>query len=148
MTEKGGKASENKGSSSATSLVPPEVFAEIANIVAPDVEKCYALFDGVDTDGSGAVDRSELARLFEAVGVNANPAVVDAMMTIVDDNNSGKLSKKEFAQVVYIVQNIGSSSSVPRIMFLNADKDFSGTIDLKEFKYICENAGLCKGADK
>lgn len=78
-------------------LVPPEVFAELANITAPDVEKCYALFDGVDTDGSGAVDRSELTRLFEAVGVNANPDVVDAMMSIVDDNKSGKLSKKEFA---------------------------------------------------
>lgn len=64
-------------------------------------------------------------------------------MSIVDDNNTGKLSKKEFAQVVYILSNIGNECSVPRIMFLNADKDFSGTIDLKEFKYIANQTGFC-----
>ena len=124
--------------------IPEAVFAAGTNIKLPDIDKCNELFDTVDTDGSGVIDKAELTRLFEGLDLNASPSVVNAIITIVDDNNTGKLSKKEFAQVVYIISNIGEESSVPRIMFLNADKDFSGTIDLKEFKYIAGHAGFCK----
>lgn len=138
-----GCSSSNTKNVAKTELVSKEVLRADSNIKVPDREKCNQLFDDVDQDNSGVIDKSELTKLLEALDLNASPSFVQSIMSIVDDNNTGKLSKKEFAQVVYILSNIGEECTVPRIMFLNADKDFSGTIDLKEFKYIANQTGFC-----
>lgn len=128
--------------------VPPELYTQESTIKKPDFDRNSQVFDEVDTDGSDTIDHSELTNLFEKLGLSTDPRVVSAMITIVDDNNTGKLSKKEFNQVVYIISNLGDSDSAAKIMFLNADKDFSGTICEKEFIYICKHINYSDDDDK
>lgn len=54
------------------------------------------VFDRFDTDGSGAIDRKELARLLEALGRDPSDEDLEAIFAKVDANGSGRIAWKEF----------------------------------------------------
>ncbi len=67
-----------------------------------------SVFEAVDLDGSGFVDASELLVALRYLGLNLNLEEVQAVMAIIDVDNSGQVDKTEF-QLLF--KNINSSGS-------------------------------------
>lgn len=53
-------------------------------------------FDRVDTDGNGKIDRAELGRLLDELGVGFTDAQVFAAFTSIDVDASGHIELEEF----------------------------------------------------
>lgn len=53
-------------------------------------------FDGVDSDGNGAIDEPEFGRLLAALGAGYSDAQVHAAFTDIDRDNSGSIELEEF----------------------------------------------------
>jgi len=53
-------------------------------------------FDGVDSDGNGAIDEAEFGRLLDALGAGYSGAQVHAAFTDIDRDGSGSIELEEF----------------------------------------------------
>jgi len=62
------------------------------------VEGARALFNRIDTDRSGAIDKKELRDFMQAAGLSPNHANVKVMMHSADDDGSGKIEFEEFCK--------------------------------------------------
>lgn len=68
-------------------------------------EVTKGVFDEVDTDGSGQIDRNELKRALHMVAKDANLKVpsdedIDGILQTLDSDNSGALSINEFEVLI------------------------------------------------
>ena len=63
-------------------------------------EEVEALFNLVDTDGSGEIDEDELEELFALVGVDVSPEEISEVMREADADGSGEIDREEFAEVM------------------------------------------------
>ena len=61
-----------------------------------DHEEVFEIFKAYDRDGSGSIDRSELTRLLEALGMTPGEEELSIALDVVDANHSGKISWDEF----------------------------------------------------
>jgi Ca2+-binding EF-hand superfamily protein len=52
-------------------------------------------FDGVDTDGNGAIDEAEFGRLLDALGAGYSSAQVHAAFTSIDADANGIIELEE-----------------------------------------------------
>ncbi|MDP3237891.1 MAG: EF-hand domain-containing protein [Myxococcales bacterium] len=59
-------------------------------------EEVFEIFKVYDRDGSGSIDRSEFARLLEALGMAPGEEELSIALDVVDANHSGKISWDEF----------------------------------------------------
>jgi len=61
------------------------------------VEHAATIFESGDTDGSGAIDRSELPALLRSLGLNLSPESMEEFVTsstvLADVNDDGLISK-------------------------------------------------------
>ena len=75
------------------------------------VSDVRALFDRIDKDRSGEVDKDELQEFLRASGLK--DANVDAMMACVDSDKSGKIDFEEFRKLVHILLRIPAHLHLP-----------------------------------
>lgn len=61
-----------------------------------DHEEVFETFKAFDRDGSGSIDRAELARLLEALGQPIDEDELDVALDVIDANHSGRISWEEF----------------------------------------------------
>lgn len=61
-----------------------------------DHEEVFEIFKVYDRDGSGSIDRSEFARLLEALGMTPGEEELNIALDVVDANHSGRISWDEF----------------------------------------------------
>jgi hypothetical protein len=59
-------------------------------------DEVFEIFKAYDRDGSGSIDRGELARLLEALGQQPTDVELSIALDAVDANRSGKISWREF----------------------------------------------------
>ena len=59
-------------------------------------EEVFEIFKAYDRDGSGSIDRGELARLLEALGQAPDEETLAIALDVVDANHSGRISWVEF----------------------------------------------------
>ncbi len=59
-------------------------------------EEVFEIFKAYDRDGSGSIDRGELARLLEALGQAPDEESLAIALDVVDANHSGRISWVEF----------------------------------------------------
>lgn len=59
-------------------------------------DEVFEIFKTYDRDGSGSIDRGELARLLEALGQQPTDTELSIALDAVDANRSGKISWSEF----------------------------------------------------
>ncbi len=59
-------------------------------------EEVFETFKAFDRDGSGSIDRGELARLLEALGQPIDEEELDIALDVIDANHSGRVSWSEF----------------------------------------------------
>ena len=68
------------------------------------------LFDQLDQDHNGSLDRTELEEALKKAGIDVNFVQVELMMRSADVNDDGKISKQEWIE---ICQRLSSSTELP-----------------------------------
>ncbi len=58
--------------------------------------EAFEVFKSFDRDGSGSIDRGELARLLEALGQTIDEEELAIALDVIDSNSSGRISWAEF----------------------------------------------------
>jgi hypothetical protein len=61
-----------------------------------DLDEASILFDQLDKDNSGTLDQIELEALLQQLGHEVNPDEVAKMMSYMDADGEGEISKNEF----------------------------------------------------
>jgi Ca2+-binding EF-hand superfamily protein len=69
-------------------------------LLCSELKKLKAVFDTLDTDGSGSIGIQELADPFLALGIADNVLEVQTMIDRVDEDGSGEIEFKEFLRIV------------------------------------------------
>eukprot|EP00198_Chlamydomonas_reinhardtii_P001705 XP_001691041.1 predicted protein [Chlamydomonas reinhardtii] len=72
-------------------------------------EELLSLFNSIDTDGSGAIDVSELQTALEMMGIHKSEDEVAELMDGVDDDGSGELEFPEFKAILRKAINGGGA---------------------------------------
>ena len=67
---------------------------------APGADRARSVFDKVDRDGSGHLDRGEIAHALQERGLPASGADVEAILAEMDTDGDGKVSFDEFARAI------------------------------------------------
>eukprot|EP00440_Ansanella_granifera_P007767 gb/GFBE01008401.1/.p1 GENE.gb/GFBE01008401.1/~~gb/GFBE01008401.1/.p1 ORF type:complete len:468 (+),score=138.50 gb/GFBE01008401.1/:1-1404(+) len=105
-------------------------------------EKTYALFQAADVDGSGNLDLNELLDWMlktpqEAAADDVTEEEADAVLKAfreVDVNKDGSLTKKEFGEMLKVLDPKLWDDKKIKKFFKAADKDGSGKLDYDEVK--------------
>ncbi len=92
------------------------------------------LFDRIDKDHSGSIDRQELIKALEASGLKLSGYRVDAMMKAADENNDGSISREEFLHVFKSLHDIPHEGAPPLHEALHAPP--------AEHEYTQKKAGI------
>lgn len=89
------------------------------------------VFDRVDTDKNGHIDRDEMKNCFEGLGTSVTTDELDAIMEDIDEDGDAKVTKTEFKKWY-----LGSEEQVRmkvQVVFNDYDSDKSGTLSKNEF---------------
>jgi len=107
------------------------------NPVEVQKEKIKVVFQQVDRDGNGKIDKEEFFRFIQTLGLAMNRKESDLVFDVVDSDDNGYICFIEFYE--YFVKSVlGEASGSPsesrlRAAFLAADRDGSGTVNFREF---------------
>lgn len=101
-------------------------------------EYLRGMFKGIDRDGSGEIDRKELADLSTAIGRNLTEVELDVAMLEMDSSGDGMVDVEEF--IVWF-NTVTDNDRVTRDLFEQADTDGSGVIDRSELVVILTELG-------
>ena len=93
-----------------------------------EIEEYRAVFDTLDVDGSGAIDKSELQEFFTDMGINMDKEDLEYMINQMDDDGSGEIEFNEFAQVLVMI-NSGVMSGVSQQEDDSPGEDGESAID-------------------
>uniref|UniRef100_A0A7S2MHF8 EF-hand domain-containing protein n=1 Tax=Helicotheca tamesis TaxID=374047 RepID=A0A7S2MHF8_9STRA len=119
-------------------LRDPESWVETAGVgivskMAGDVD---TVFQEVDIDGDGGVDKEELGLLMEKLDCHVTPEQLDQVFRQLDSDGNGKIDEHEFTKW-YIASEERIRSKVKET-FDQFDTDKSGTIDRNELRQLLE----------
>ena len=135
---------ENMAASPDESRTERPHYSEVlAPHVTKDISKTFDLFDD---DGSGAITHAELADLMRSLGAPCDAQQLAVMISLLDANGDGDISKEEFIQ--WYSEQLSKNELDPREMatslFGMFDKDGSGSLSIAEFKLALDafNVGL------
>jgi hypothetical protein len=66
-----------------------------------ELQQLWDAFQVLDLDQSGEVSVGEVRHLFSELGLSVDPADVDALIQLFDDNDSGSIDFREFVELVH-----------------------------------------------
>jgi len=95
----------------------------------------HSIFNEVDADKSGFLDRRELAQLLVKSGYKFSPRQVELLYRMCDNDNSGKIEVAEFFGLTFFL-------ILCQIIFAAADADGSDSVELKELDKVLKDLGL------
>jgi len=113
-----------------------------AYIASPAVELANVgkTFDALDKDNSGDIDCGELRGIFEKLGLAVTDICLTKMVTALDTNKDGTISKTEFLDFykAHVVCDLDHHQihKLGEDLFALIDTDGSGEITLSEFKDV------------
>eukprot|EP01043_Picozoa_sp_COSAG02_P017924 COSAG02_NODE_824_length_16741_cov_16.319733_3_plen_1657_part_00 len=96
------------------------------------------MFNSIDIDGSGSLDRHEVAQLSINLGRELRKHELDAAMAEMDPSGDGSV---EFGGFKIWFKSLLDGDSIVRDVFTAADKDESGMIDREELRLIMKELG-------
>ncbi|KAK9795508.1 hypothetical protein WJX73_001295 [Symbiochloris irregularis] len=94
------------------------------------------LFDRIDVDGNGQLDRSELQSALSELGLPCSSDYLGEMLEQYDENHDGAVDFTEFEH--YVAKRRGTMERA----FDKMDKDKSGTISETELLEVLKHAGV------
>jgi len=92
------------------------------------------VFEQVDKDGNGHIDRVELRQLFDLLECNASSNELEDVFLQLDSNKDGVISRKEFTE--WYFRSEERIMSQVRHVFDQIDVDKSNTLDKEELKTL------------
>ena len=95
------------------------------------ISGCAALFRMMDIDGSGSISNQEFHECITALGVKADPAVIDEVFAEFDSDGSGEISYAEYVQYA-LRDKLRRSSTRVMDCFHKFDIDGNGVVDKQE----------------
>jgi len=112
----------------------PESWLETAGngIVAKIAGDVDTVFEKVDVDGNGEIDKEELAMLFQKLDCELSPSELDHVFETLDVDKNGKICRSEFSSW-YCASEERILNEVKHV-FDSYDKDSSNSIDRGELK--------------
>eukprot|EP01047_Picozoa_sp_COSAG01_P056588 COSAG01_NODE_6435_length_3669_cov_1.367507_3_plen_574_part_01 len=96
------------------------------------------VFDSIDIDGSGSLDRDEVAQLSRNLGHELSPEELEAAMLEMDGDGGGEVEFEEFEDWY---MNMLSSDEMIRVIFEQMDDDGSGTLEKAELGMLLAELG-------
>merc|ERR1719461_1309412 len=101
--------------------------------------KIKSHFERLDKNNSGGLDHEELALLLQDMGITKSKATDEAMAIIkaTDDDGSGEIEFKEFAQI-WQRKLLSVNESYIHAVFSVLDENGDGKIDAEELKKVLE----------
>ena len=103
-------------------------------------------FKEIDTDGSGAIDASELGSALRAMGQSPTDEEVQSLLSEFDHSNTGQIDKNGFRKLMKRrlghkrrkEQHAKSKATLDQVqvLFEEIDVDNSGSLDSKEFEIL------------
>ncbi len=121
-------------SSHLSSMVKVDKNASEAEIQS----KLAVAFKAVDADGSGLLDKNEVAQLAASAGKHLSAIELDAAMAEMDEDNSGEVSFDEFAQWY---KRMAEDDDMLREVFNQVDTDGSGALNRWELETVLIEMG-------
>lgn len=103
-------------------------------IVAKIAGDADYVFQKVDTNGDGHIDKEELKHLFEELECQVSDQELDEVFDILDENGDGVISEEEFNK--WYTTSAELIRSQVKSVFDSVDTDKSGTIDKFELKAL------------
>jgi len=91
------------------------------------------VFDNVDSNKDGDIDRQEMESVFNGLGTPVNGPELDSIMEDIDEDGDGKVTRSEFKK--WYVTSESQMKTKVEVVFKHFDSDKSGTLIKEEF--IC-----------
>ena len=88
------------------------VCVSCASQVGESTEALRKIFDQIDVDGNGELDKQEVQQAFAQFGMHRSDADIAAMMRVADDDTDGGIDFDEFVKIVREAR--AASSRSPR----------------------------------
>ncbi|KAK9762648.1 hypothetical protein K7432_011429 [Basidiobolus ranarum] len=105
--------------------------------------ECKEVFQELDRDNSGYIDKNNLRETMEALGQQPNDEDLDEMLDEADKDGDGVIDFSEFTNLTVkkYKEHHADGNKLIRQTFLVFDKDGDGVIDLEEMKSVLEHLG-------
>jgi len=92
-------------------------------------------FDAFDADGSGSISRDELKELLIRMGISESPESVEHIISALDENSDGSISREEFLSwYSSFVSERLSVEELAHEIFSTFDGNKNGQLTIGEFK--------------
>jgi len=133
------------------------LLTELGNVEDSSLDECILRheFEAMDSDGNGCLDVSELAVVFEKLGIGVKPYKLANLMMLADEDGSGTIEWPEFAKMVKLgikwnslLKDLGAGVAKKRgpvleyqlkKEFAKIDADGNGSLDAEELKMLFDN---------
>ncbi|XP_077994903.1 EF-hand domain-containing protein D2 homolog [Glandiceps talaboti] len=80
--------------------VSQSVFVEFEEIPIKKIKECRKIFDSFDVDKNDFIDFKELKGMMERLGEPQSDVALQSMIKIVDEDNDGQISFREFLLII------------------------------------------------
>uniref|UniRef100_A0A914WZC0 EF-hand domain-containing protein n=1 Tax=Plectus sambesii TaxID=2011161 RepID=A0A914WZC0_9BILA len=112
----------------------------IAMVEDLTLEELWQVFDKIDTDKDGKLNREEIADFLRRVGPEPTRLYIDTVFSEIDADKSGLITRSEFFK--YMTSCPPSRTIMDELtsQFRLFDKDGDGTVTLSELESILQEA--------
>lgn len=108
---------------------------KVKDLLCQSARTIGLLFEMIDLDGSGTLNKEELHKAVLALGVKVPPHVSGAVFDEFDFDGSGEVTRTEF--IKYVLRDaLAASAQQVMNLFRQFDQDGSGKIDKAEFRKV------------
>merc|ERR1711934_722364 len=102
----------------------------LTDVQKNDLREAFELFD---TDGSGAIDVTELTTAMSALGFEPKKSEITKMVTDMDKDGTGSISLKNLTEVA---KELGESCSDAELAEILKECDIDGDGEIKEADFL------------
>ena len=115
-----------------------ESVAGLTDAQKADLKEAFTLFD---TDGSGAIDSSELCTAMAALGFNPKKSEIDKMVREMDKDGDATIDLEEF--MIMLAEKMNQKDGKEEMLkgFAMFDDDKTGKISFNNFKRVATELG-------
>lgn len=89
----------------------------MSSLKQDNINELKEIFDLVDTDGSGSINREELSDLMATLGIQSTDADIDSLIAEMDSDGNGDISFDEFLAVMTKKVDVSYDESQIKLAF-------------------------------